>query len=66
MLSEKIKHYYNMIIRGMHYSLLCDIFPLLHSKKAFIKIRGKNIAFEIKKCLKRIINLFQIIQFAKH
>lgn len=39
---------YGMILEGMKYSMLCDIFPLLHSGKANMKINGSNVSFEMK------------------
>lgn len=39
---------FKMILLGMQYSMLCDIFPLLHSGKAAIQIAGKHISFDIK------------------
>jgi hypothetical protein len=39
---------FNMILRGMQYSMLCDIFPLLHSGKASMHVLGKDISFTIK------------------
>ena len=39
---------FDMIIRGFQYSMLCDIFPLLHSEKATMVIEGQNISFQIK------------------
>jgi len=38
---------FNMILRGMQYSMLCDIFPLLHCGKATMRMVGNNISFDI-------------------
>lgn len=38
---------FQMIIMGMNYSMLCDIFPLLHSGKAVMNKKGRDIFFEI-------------------
>jgi hypothetical protein len=37
-----------MILKGMEYSMLCDIFPLLHSGKATMQTVGNDIYFDIK------------------
>lgn len=42
-----------MILLGMHYSMLCDIFPMLHSGKAVMDIDGKDIYFNIEELPKR-------------
>ena len=39
---------FNMVWLGMYYSILCDIFPLLHSEDAEMIVKGKNIFFNIK------------------
>lgn len=44
---------FDMIIRGFQYSMLCDIFPLLHSEKATMVIEGQNISFQIKNLPKK-------------
>ncbi|MGI5986043.1 MAG: hypothetical protein ACOX7O_09350 [Oscillospiraceae bacterium] len=44
---------FNMVIRGMQYSMLCDIFPLLHSKKATMQMLGNDIKFDVKKLPKK-------------
>jgi hypothetical protein len=44
---------FEMILRGMQYSMLCDVFPLLHSGKATMRIDGSNIFFNIKNIPKR-------------
>lgn len=38
---------FQMILMGMNYSMLCDIFPLLHSGKAVMDMKGKDIYFKI-------------------
>lgn len=38
---------FQMIIMGMNYSMLCDIFPLLHSGKAVMNKKGRDIFFDI-------------------
>lgn len=47
------KYAFDMIIRGFQYSMLCDIFPLLHSEKATMIIEGKNISFRVKNLPKK-------------
>jgi hypothetical protein len=44
---------FRMILWGMEYSMLCDVFPLLHSAKATMKIAGNDISFNIKKLPKK-------------
>lgn len=44
---------FDMIIRGFQYSMLCDIFPLLHSEKADMIIEGHDISFQIKNLPKK-------------
>lgn len=44
---------FDMIIRGFQYSMLCDIFPLLHSEKADMIIEGQDISFQIKNLPKK-------------
>jgi hypothetical protein len=44
---------FDMIIRGFQYSMLCDIFPLLHSEKADMVIEGQNISFHVKNLPKK-------------
>lgn len=39
---------FNMMLRGMQYSMLCDVFPLLHSEKALMKISGNEVTFDFK------------------
>lgn len=38
---------YQMIIMGMYYSMLCDVFPLLHSDRAVMEQHGKDIFFKL-------------------
>lgn len=38
---------FEMILMGMKYSMLCDIFPMLHSGKAIMNKKGKDISFEV-------------------
>ena len=38
---------FKMILMGMQYSMLCDIFPLLHSDKAEMTKKGSDIFFKI-------------------
>lgn len=45
---ELYKIAFNMIIRGMQYSMLCDVFPLLHAGKAELKYDNHEIYFETK------------------
>lgn len=51
------KHLYalafNMIIKGFQYSMLCDIFPMLHSEKGVMEVNGKEITFKLKDIPKR-------------
>lgn len=49
---------YRMIIYGVQYSMLCNIFPMLHSKKAFIKISNNKILFEIGEIPKKNYKYF--------
>ena len=44
---------FDMILRGMQYSMLCDIFPLLHSGKATMRIEGSNIFFDVRSIPKK-------------
>lgn len=44
---------FDMIICGFQYSMLCDIFPLLHSEKADMIIEGQDISFQIKNLPKK-------------
>lgn len=44
---------FNMVIRGMQYSMLCDVFPLLHADKAVMKVKGNDIRFKIKEIPKK-------------
>lgn len=44
---------FEMILRGMQYSMLCDVFPLLHSGKATLRIDGSNVFFDLKNIPKR-------------
>lgn len=39
---------FNMMQLGMEYSMLCDVFPLLHSKRASMEINGNDIKFDFK------------------
>lgn len=39
---------FEMLVRGFQYSLLCDIFPLLHSEKAEMIKDGENISFHLQ------------------
>ncbi|WP_055669065.1 hypothetical protein [Desnuesiella massiliensis] len=44
---------FNMILKGFQYSMLCDIFPLLHSKKGIMEVNGQNITFKLKNIPKK-------------
>lgn len=44
---------FDRIIRGFQYSMLCDIFPLLHSKKAIMEVKERNISFKLNNIPKK-------------
>ncbi|MFL8798378.1 MULTISPECIES: hypothetical protein [Clostridioides] len=44
---------FNRIILGFYYSILCDIFPLLHSKKGIMEIKDRNISFKLNNIPKK-------------
>ena len=44
---------FDRIIRGFQYSMLCDIFPLLHSKKGTIEVKDRNISFKLNNIPKK-------------
>ena len=44
---------FDRIIRGFQYSMLCDIFPLLHSKKGTIEVKDRNISLKLNNIPKK-------------
>lgn len=42
-----------MIVLGMQYSMLCDIFPMLHSGKAKMDISGNEVYFKVAELPKK-------------
>ncbi|MFR9070921.1 MAG: hypothetical protein ACLVIU_11225, partial [Paraclostridium sp.] len=44
---------FDRIIRGFQYSMLCDIFPLLHSKKGIMEVKERNISFKLNNIPKK-------------
>lgn len=58
---EKLYNYAcKVILQGVSYSFLCDIFPLLHSKKGNMYVENKNIHFKLdsipKKNMKYLVD----------
>lgn len=41
------------IIQGFQYSMLCDVFPLLHSKKGIMEVKGRSISFKLNNIPKK-------------
>lgn len=44
---------FQMVLLGMQYSMLCDVFPLLHSGKATMNKKGDEIFFNIENLPKK-------------
>ncbi|WP_243099369.1 MULTISPECIES: hypothetical protein [Clostridia] len=44
---------FDMILLGMEYSMLCDVFPLLHSDEAVMSIKDNDIYFDFEEMPKR-------------
>lgn len=44
---------YKAIIYGMQYSMLCDLFPLLHSNKATLNLIGNHVTVSMKNISKK-------------